>query len=242
MIVVRAVLFALAVAGCATSSGQERLRASCEQDVTSDPRCLEVLTANEEEYESRAEVLAAEERREARAFDERLLRLRREEEERQATRAKTSTASEMEEEEPEEVSEEAEDLADAEISKPGALEVGSSVRALEAPTPESYLRGARCILTADLAETRKAFEEGKRAGKQARAGELAVVILDTEALVGRIDGEMKHRRLPLQDGECKQHGGVIELLRSLVGPRVDQRALVRLVKELELRAGLPKAE
>jgi hypothetical protein len=148
----------------------------------------------------------------------------------------------MEPEEVEEISEEAKDLAGAELQKPGALEIGSSVRALETPTPESYLRGARCILTADLAETRKAFEEGKRAGKQAQIGELAVVIIDSETLVGRIDGEMKHRRLPLQDGECKQHHQVIELLRSLVGARVDARALVRLVNELELRAGLPKAE
>ena len=256
--------FALFAIGCATTSEQQKLAEKCRENIEHDERCIEVLTSDHEGYESREEVMAAEERRDAKAFEDRLARLRREEEERQATRARTGTVAEgvdsrrskVEQEEAEgvdsrrskveqeeieeEISEEAKDLAGAKIQAPGRLEVGSSVRALGAPTPESYLRGSKCVLTDDLQAMRKTFEEGKR--KRADIGELAVVILDAEALVGRIDGEMKHRRLPAQDGECKQHGQVIELLRSLVGARVDGRGLVRLTKELELRAGLPKAE
>src|SRR5688572_15617958 len=118
--IVRVLALAVLLGGCATSS-KERLRAACEADVASDPRCLEVLTADEDEYESRKEVMAAEARREAREFDDRLARLRREEEERQANRTRTSSATE---DLSEEVSEEAKDLADAKIEGPGALEVG----------------------------------------------------------------------------------------------------------------------
>ena len=235
----RALLVALALIGCATTSAEERLAESCSRDPSHDARCVDVLTGDAEEYESRAQVMEKEAQREARAFDDRLARLRREEEQRQAERAKSSTIA-AEPEEEEDLPDEAKDLAGAKQEGPGGLEVGSSVRALEkeVPTPEEYLRGARCVLFEDLAEMRKAFEAGKRA-KNAQIGEMAVVILDSEQLVGRIDEEMKHRRLPHRDGECKQHHRVIELLRALVGARLDGRALNRLSKELELRAGLP---
>jgi hypothetical protein len=251
----RAVLAVLALIGCATTSAEERLAESCRQDPSRDERCVEVLTREGEEYESRAQVMEKEAQREARAFDDRLARLRREEEQRQAERAKSSTIAvePVPTEDPEELPEEAKDLAGAKPAGPGGLEVGSSVRALEkeAPTPEAYLRGARCVLAEDLAELRKAFEAGKRAPEPSPSGsralpardpQIAVVILDSEQLVARIDAEMKHRRLPHHDGECKQHRQVIEVLRALVGPRVDGRALGRLSKELERRAGLPLAE
>ena len=237
----RPALIALLIAGCATTSEQQRLAEQCEQSIEHDARCIDVLTSDAEGYESREQVMAAEEQRDAKEFEDRLARLRREEEERQATRARTSTASEVSEEDAaEELAEEVRDLAGAKMQGPGGLEVGSSIRALEAPTPEAYLRGARCVLEEDLTALRKTFEVDKR--KRAQIGELAVVIVDSEALVGRIDEEMKHRRLPLRDGECKQHEQVVELLRSLVGRRIDARALARLTGELELRAGLPKAQ
>lgn len=209
--------------------------------------CATTPEPDGEAYESKEEVMAAEARREAKEFDDRLARLRRDEEARQLARIRTSSAADSAEEEP--LPEEAKDLAGAKIEEPGGLQVGSSVRALEAaksagpaPTPEGYLRAARCLLSADLQVARTAFEEGKRSGRQAQAGEIAVVILDSEQLMGRIDREMKHRRLPLADGECKQQREVMDLLRSLVGARIDARGLVRLTKELELRAGLSKAE
>jgi hypothetical protein len=173
--------------------------------------------AEGEEYESRQEVMRREEQREAQAFDDRLARLRREEEEKAAGRAKSSSVAPEQEELPEE----AKDLAGAQQQGPGGLEVGSSVRALEPkaddPTPEEYLRGARCLLS-----------EAKSA-----------IVME---LMRRIDAEMKHRRLPVADGECKQHQEMIELLRPLVGAFVDQRAADRLTKELERRAGLPRVQ
>ncbi len=254
-----AVAAGLAIAACATTSARDRLAEACRQDLAHDPRCLEVLTTEEDGYESRAEVMAAEERREAQAFDTRLARLRREEEARQLARARTSSASVEETPDPEGeadvLPEDVEDLAGAAIELPGGLDVGSSVRALEKeraraaaaapagvaplPTPEAYLRGARCLLAADLDALRKTFDEGKRAAERPQ---IAVVILDSERLMARIDDEMKHRRLPPQDAECKQHEEVMSLLRSLVGPKLDARGLARITKELEVRAGLPRAE
>lgn len=80
---------------CATTSKQAELEADCREDLTRDPRCIDVLTGGGEavEYESRAEVMAAEEARKAQAFEDRLARLRREEEERQLRRIQSSSVS-----------------------------------------------------------------------------------------------------------------------------------------------------
>lgn len=272
---------------CATTSKQAQLEADCRVDPTRDPRCIELLTGGGEqvEYESREEVMAAEEARKARAFEDRLARLRREEEERQLRRIQNSTVSrdldaktmeaiaegDLEEEEylPEE---ELEDLSEAKISdeKEVADLFGSSVRALEkaepaeeptvvgrprpiekkvaapgisaqGPTPEAYFRGARCLLGTDLEALRETFS-------RARIPELAVTILDAETLVKRIEAEMAHRRLEPAERCDGARAEVAELLRRLVGPPVLDgssqdayaRGLVRLRKELEIRAGLPR--
>lgn len=278
-------LLGLGMACATTDSANAKLEAACQNNVESDPRCIELLTAAGEEYESKKEVMAAENRRKAKAFEDRLARMRRDEEARQLERMKTATVTE--DLDPEimeqiaDVEDEDDDIYDREIE---ALAMkmdsvrdvdlsGSSARALEAapppdspmivdkpkpvksvaqikapilaaaPTPESYLRGAHCLLKSDHQDLKSVF------GK-ARVGEIAVLIVDTESFMERIDAEMKHRRLAPQGEACETQKVVVELLRALVGPvAVDgasadlySRGQGRLEKELEVRAGLPKKQ
>jgi len=78
-----------------------------------------------------------------------------------------------------------------------------------------------------------------------------LTLTDVTALIARIDQEMAHRKLAKPGPVCmsSQIRPMVGLLRVLVGPkptaanRVDGygRGLGRLERELEVRAGLPRA-
>jgi hypothetical protein len=268
----------LLLAGCATTSEEARLEETCRSNLESDPRCIDLLTTPE--YESKAQVMAHEDAKEAKAFEDRLTRLRREEEERQLSRARSATVTadldpesmeaiakleEKDDDLPEETFAEAKLDPRTDVSDVG----GSSVRAItkrepladptvlpkprpiaklpaaviaDPPTPEVYLRGARCVVTADVPILEKAFGDRRKAKQDVQG--VAVAIIDAKALLEHIDLELAHRRLGT-NGSCAQQAPIVDLLRSLVGePSALSygNGLLRLRKELEVRAGLPPSE
>lgn len=132
--------------------------------------------------------------------------------------------------------------------RPPALEDG--------PTPESYLRGARCLLAGEGARLRVALEREKSArsrGSKERLGALALAIVETDTLLSSIDAEITHRGLPR--GESVENCGATTLeavghfLRRVAGLEVEAgvadaerygAGLVQLRQALERRAGLPR--
>ena len=68
----------LGVTACASAKPKpsDLLTRRCERNVQADARCVDLLTGADGEYESRAQVMAAEKRREQSACDKRLAALR----------------------------------------------------------------------------------------------------------------------------------------------------------------------
>lgn len=159
------------------------------------------------------------------------------------------------------------------LAQEDALDTGSSVRAMTAappppapapappptlppparlgPTPEQWLRGARCVLEADRAALRASMEALRSQGARATAGELALLVVDVQTLEGRIDEELAHRKLAKNGPLCSSsqlRGAVTELRRVLGEPPSGRgvaarygRGLAELIETLEIRAGLPRA-
>jgi hypothetical protein len=268
-------LSALLLVACATTKrSEDPLKATCREDMDADARCVELLTGSGER-EAEEEVLRAEEDRERDAFRARLERLRAAEEKRQARRVKSSTVAQMEVWE-EEDNEAWLELLSARSSDEDE-DSGSSVRALKAapaappPRPEApsiqivtppskleaedagpdaatYLAGSWCLLRTDLVLMRQTLETAKKnTSKGDLAGSQALVILDAEGLLARVERARKANKLeatPLcSSGDTRS---MVNLLRELVGPRPKAteagdaygRGLVRLAAELEKRARL----
>ncbi len=260
-----------------TKRSEDPLRATCREDMEADARCVEVLTGGSGEREAEEEVLRAEEDRERDAFRARLERLRAAEEKRQARRVKSSTVAQMEvwEEEDNEAwlellsarsTDEDEDSGSsvrALKAAPAAPPPRPAAPSIQIVTPPSkpvpegddagpsaatYLAGAWCLLRTDLVLMRQTLETAKKnTSKGDIAGSQALVILDAEGLLARVDRTRKANELeatPLcSSGDTRS---MVNLLRELVGPRPKAseagdaygRGLVRLAAELEKRARL----
>jgi hypothetical protein len=250
-------LFACATTSTAKKSEETELREECRDNLSKDPRCIELLTKSPDDLEAKEEVMRAEAQREDDAFSDRISRLRRERDAKTSSRA-VGQIGDLEEGD--------EDVGDE-------IETGSSVRALkaEAPpkpmpkieepvaiapdpapeiTPETYLRGSVCLIDGSIVAMKRAMNLSQGA-KTARA-ELALAIVEADTLGGQVRQEMDHRGLSRStDPNCttRAHAEMVEVLRSLLGPTPKPgesaewfgRGLVRLRKELETRAGLPKA-
>jgi hypothetical protein len=244
----------------ACASSRPYKKDACERDPGHDPECIELLTTPPDTLETREEVLRREEERKDDAFSDRLARLRADEEERQKLRGTKSTtvaddvALELD---PEDAA-----ALTAVTPKHEESESGSSVRALAAthqdakmsaaPTPEDYLRGSQCMLSDDTVRMR-AMIPASKSWNRANAGALAMGLIDAESLLSSVKAELEHRKLPLTGhGICAAETTrrMVELLRELVGPRVQRevdaepygRGVARLQRELEVKAGLPKSE
>ena len=122
------------------------------------------------------------------------------------------------------------------------------------PTPELYLRGGRCLLSADHQIGLAALKGYRRSevADRDQAGRWALTLTDVTALSARIAAELTHRKLAKGGPVCmsSEVRPVVALLRSLVGPapsdlgraRMYGRGLSRLDRELQVRAGLPRSE
>jgi hypothetical protein len=237
-----ALVLLLFVVGCATArrATKDELRAQCEADVGSDPRCIGVLTQAEGGLEAHDQLVQAEEDREDDAFSARLKRLRDAQDEKaRFAAAKTSTAADQ--------------PADEESFDSDEEDSGSSVRALtgeapptkiapeprpplkivvpkvepparspDPPTPESYLRASACLLRADTALMRALLtsEKAKKSrGAKADPGAFAMVIVEADALESAVRAEMDHRGLPADRAKCSTQGveEVVEVLRRVTG-------------------------
>ncbi|MEM7678997.1 MAG: hypothetical protein AAF449_23715, partial [Myxococcota bacterium] len=147
----------------------------------------------------------------------------------------------------------------AQISAPPADKPASKAPAAATatdfnPTPEMYLRAGHCLLKGDHAGGLTALRSYRRdsSADTALAGEWALILTDATALLARISQEMEHRRLAKPSPVCmsSQVRPMVGLLRVLVGPAPKSagrvagygRGLVRLGRELEVRAGLPRVE
>lgn len=122
------------------------------------------------------------------------------------------------------------------------------------PVPELYLRAGRCLLNADQdggVTALNAYRRGEGADRT-QAGRWALALTDARALADRVEAEIAHRKLAKPGPVCmsSQVQPVVGLLRSLTGPPPTTltraleygRGLQRLDRELQVRAGLPKAE
>ncbi len=145
--------------------------------------------------------------------------------------------------------------AGSERPKAGPADAPAAARATgPLPTPELYLRAARCVLDGDHARGRAALAtyRRRRDADAAGAGVWALALTDATALLDRVTAEITHRKLAKPGPLCvsSQVRPVVALLRTLVGPepstlrraRGYSRALSRMEKELEVRAGLPRAD
>ena len=122
------------------------------------------------------------------------------------------------------------------------------------PTPEMLLRASRCVLQADRRAGQTALTRYRReaAADSSKVGLWALALTDATALTDRIDAELSHRKLAKSGPVCTSSDlrPVVALLRSLVGPGPSTassalgygRGLERLDRELQTRAGLPRAE
>lgn len=118
--------------------------------------------------------------------------------------------------------------------------------AADDPGPATYLAGSWCLLRADLVLMRQTLESAKKNTSKADiAGSQALVILDAEGLLGRV--EAARRANEQTDTPLCSSGDVrsmVNLLRELVGPRPRAteagdaygRGLARLSAELDKRA------
>lgn len=268
-------VLALSLVACATTkSSDQALREECREDLRADERCVDVLTGSTDDREAEEEVLRAEEDRERDAFRARLTKLRRAEERRQAERARTATVAQNEDWEEEDDAAWL-DILRSSSEEDDVDDGGSSVRALKAapakpppkperrsitieappprvidngaPTPTTYLHGARCLLRADLALIRQTLETAKKnKTRDDIVGSLALVILDTEGLLETVEAALAKK--PVVEAPLCSSGDVrsmVTLLRELVGPRPEAteagdaygRGLARLKNELDKRAG-----
>jgi len=228
------------------------------------------------QYEAREEVLAAEAKRRAQAFRDRLARLRAEEEARAQERAKQAQAdgarrsqavlSELTAAEP---------LADAtqnvkaprpearsrveEPELPASWRADRSAEAVSGaaapaavgfgPTPEAMLRASACELQREAEAAEQRLREARARGAGATdPGAWALVVVDVSALKRDIEAELDHRGLAKAPQVCANPPDPVRaLIRSLfgpgatgdAGPRATSRAVERLRRELEVRAGLP---
>jgi hypothetical protein len=235
-------------------------------------------TDDGERYEAREEVMAAEARRKAQAFRDRLERLRDEEERRARERARRAQAEGAKKSQAAlSALATSQSLADAtegaeaprasararldepevptsrpvERSRAGVAAAASGAPAADGfgPTPERLLRASACVLEreAEAAEQTMRATRARGASRQA-LGEWALAVVDIGALRADIDAELEHRGLANRPQVCaKPTDPVRALLRSLygpgaagdAGPRATARAVERLRRELEVRAGLP---
>lgn len=284
-------LVIMLTAGCATTKARDsdHLRQACQQDVASDEHCVALLTEPQGGYEARAEVKAAEEARQADAFNDRLARLRTEHEARLKARIQTSTRTaqlggpRLEAPNPGPAAED-EDDTDA-LERTLALAVredefdnGSSLRAITAapkpvmpkvltpvvptrlspptfgPTPEQWLRAGRCLLEADKegVSQRLTALRGQPGTSRAQLGAMALLLVDIQGLVDRLDAEVAHRKLANPGPLCSSSllRDATEHLRAKLGAvpvRAQDsdrygRGLGQLGQQLEIRAGLPPAQ
>jgi hypothetical protein len=127
-------VFALGACKSAESAARpDPLVAQCQRDPASDPGCVKVLTGGGEEYESRAEIMAAEEQKEADAFQSRLEKLRAQAEAKAAaTRTSTLAAEEPGGPVIEDDDETTSALDELAVAEEDEVETGSSVRAIKA--------------------------------------------------------------------------------------------------------------
>lgn len=138
------------------------------------------------------------------------------------------------------------------IDAPTSRDPDKPKTAEQGPTPEAYLFGARCLLRADLVLLKQTLAEAKkRNGRGDIAGSLALVIVDAQGVLSRVDETIKKRRLgtaPMCSSTSLRL--TVTLLRTLVGPRpkINEagdsygRGLGRLVTELDKRADLARLE
>jgi hypothetical protein len=266
-------LVAAVAAGCATTRAQDPLRGRCESNLAADPECVAVLTRPDAGYEAEQEVAAAEEARQVNAFQGRLARMRAEHEAREATRTSTVAAAPSD---PEALEDEvALTLA---LAEEAPVDTGSSLRALEAapppppppqvvvptrapppaaeeaPTPEVLLRAGRCLIQEDRALASGLLTELKKRPGSSRAeqGALALVLMDGQALMDRVDAELVHRGLAKAGPVCSssQLAAAGRQLRAVLGAAPAQGAdasrygagLERLTEALQTRAGLPRGQ
>lgn len=268
---IAALLVAAGCAGPSVPRPQVDLeRQACESELNPTYECVELLTRPE--FESRAQVDEAEAKREADAFRRRLEDLRQAEERRQERqRAATATVAVARllkrtpppppHSEPPAVAVPAGPPAGPRLPSPPtpsppepapAGPVPAPARFM--PTPEQFLRAGRCLLEQDHGAGLTALGAYRRAPQASpgAAGRWALALTDADALVARITGELAHRKLAKSGPVCTSSGlrPVVGLLRSLLGPSPTSRSralaygrgLTRLARELEVRAGLPRAD
>ena len=144
------------------------------------------------------------------------------------------------------------------VPRPAGAATGSNETeagaAAPAATPEQYLRAARCLLDDHHAVGLAALKTYRRqsTAEADKAGRWALVLTDVMALADRVSAEIAHRRLAKAGPVCESSSlrPLVALLGTLVGPapstfaraRQCGRGLTRLDRELQIRAGLPRAE
>lgn len=168
------------------------------------------------------------------------------------------------------------DVMLSELTETPELETGSSVRAMTAapaapgearvappptraapativaPTPEALLRAGRCLLEADRAAFAKILAAMRgQARTRGTQGALALVMVDQDMLIGRVDAELAHRGLAKAGPVCASSAQRAPQgqLRAVLGPPPKTGAdvarygpgLERLEETLRVRAGLPRA-
>ena len=287
----RAVIGGVALAslgfGCAASSSADVGSATAPAREDGDPVCTDDAdcadaetepVGDDDRYEAREEVMAAEARRKAQAFRDRLERLRAEEERRARARAQQAQAEGAKKSQAVlSALAASESLADAtqsaqaprvserarldppevprsrrvERSREGVEAATSGGAAADAfgPTPEHLLRASACVLEREAEAAERTMRAARaRGASRATLGEWALVVVDVGALRADIDAELEHRGLANRPQVCaKPSDPVRALIRSLygpgaagdAGPRATARAVERLRRELEVRAGLP---
>ncbi|MCB9651481.1 MAG: hypothetical protein H6730_33535 [Deltaproteobacteria bacterium] len=139
---------------------------------------------------------------------------------------------------------------------PAALPVPAAAVAAPAAvaTPEELLRAGRCLVDADRRQASSVLAQLKRTPGSSRAqqGALALVMMDGQGLMDRIDAEVAHRGLAKEGPVCSSSklASVSQELRGVLGAPpasgVDAAqygaGLERLVEVLQTRAGLPRAK
>ncbi len=254
----------------------------CQADVGSDARCVALLTDPQDGYEAKAEVKAAEQVREAGVFNDRLARLRAAHEARIGANITTSSKSATRllglvppavepDLEPDALEREL-----ALVAQEDRVDTGSSLRAIKVavlppppvvvrpklpirassptfgPIPAHWLAAASCLLRADQTALMAVMAGARGKASRRTLGGLALVLLDVQGMLTRIEAEQSHRRLAKIAPLCRSSN--LELasnhLRAQLGPVVTRasqaerygRRLRRFTDVLVTRAGLPRAQ
>jgi len=286
-------LVILLTTGCATTQARspDLVKQACQEDVAADERCVTLLTEPQDGYEAKAEVRAAEDARQADAFQDRLARLRSAHEARLKSAIRTSsaagtlggprleTASLSPADGPAEPDEHDALTRQLELAaRDEGLDHGTSLRAITVapkpvmpkvvlpalpkrtappsfgPTPAQWLRAGVCVTTADKASLSGLLSSlrDSRGASRAQMGSMALIVLDLQGLLDRLQAEAAHRRLAKPGPLCSSSmlSAAISHLRAQLGAPVARaqdvdryvRGLTQLEKSLETRAGLPPAK